>query len=101
MLQRDRLAVEDQVSDTPTAPQRLDDLRHRRRHVVAAARVDTRTSSPDLVHLDARAVDLPFDRGGAERVQGCDDIVGWLREHRRDRLHRPQRGVARVLPHRP
>ena len=90
--QRDRLAVEDQLARRH-ALQRLDDFGHRCRDIVQVARVDLDLVA-GLVDLNARAVDLPFERRGAQARQRIGDVVGRLREHR---LHRPMQcdGVAR------
>jgi hypothetical protein len=88
-LQRDRLAVENELGDAARS-HGLDDLGRGRGHVVAIARED-----PDvvagLVDLHACAIQLPLERGGAERLQRGSDIGGGLGEHRRHRLHQRQR----------
>ena len=63
--ERDRLAVEDQLARRQR-PHRLDDLRHRGGDVVQVAGEDAHLVA-GLVDLDARAVELPLERGGAER----------------------------------
>ena len=70
--ERDGLAVEDQLLRGQRL-QRLDDLGRRRGDVLQRARVDLDLAAR-LVHLHARAVDLPFERRGAElghRARRC------------------------------
>ena len=92
-LQRDRLAVEDELRHRARA-HGVDDLGRRCGHVVAIAR-----EYPDvvtgLVHLHARPVELPLEGRGAERLQRGGDIGRRLREHRRNRLHQRQRELAK------
>ena len=45
----------------------------------------------DFVHLDARAVEFVFERRLAERRHRIADIGGRIREHRLDRLKRPEK----------
>ncbi len=86
--ERDRLAVEDQLARRQR-PHRLDDLGHGRGHVVEVAREHAHFVA-GLVDLHARAVELPVERGGAERFERARDVVRGLREHRLHRLE--QRG---------
>ena len=83
----DRLAVEDELLRRQRL-QGLDDLGHRGGHLLQRAGVDLDLAAR-LVHLHARAVDLPFERGGAELGHRRGDVVGGRGQHR---LHRPVQG---------
>ncbi len=63
-----------------------DDLRHALRHVVQVAREHAHLLAAP-VHLDARAVELPFHRGGSRRGERFADRRRARGEHR---LHRPE-----------
>ena len=98
-VEHDRFAVEDRGARGKLARE-LDDLRRGRRDVVARARVDAHVV-PVLVHLHARAVELPFDRRlAADARHRVVDVVGGLREHRRERLEQRD-AVARTALRRP
>ncbi len=96
--QRDRLAVEDQRLRARAA-HRGDDFRHARRDVVQVARIDAHLVR-GLVHLDARAIELPLDQRSAERGKRSLHVLGRLGKHRQHRLHhahrelRERRGAA-------
>ena len=65
VVERDRLAVEDEGFDREL-PNRLDELGHAGGDVGQVARVDAHVAG-EPVHLDSRAVELPFD-GGRSRA---------------------------------
>ena len=68
-----------------SAAQRLDDLGHGGGHVAQRAREHADVVA-GLVHLNARAIELPLERGVADAAERILDVVGRIGEHR---LHRP------------
>ena len=66
-------------------PDRSYDLGYRRGDVVAGACVDANVVAV-LVRLHARAVELPFERRHGNARHRVRDVVGRLRQHRRERL---------------
>jgi hypothetical protein len=87
--EHDRLAVDDQLARCERT-HRIDQLRHGRGHVVEVARVDAHLVA-GLVHLHARAVELPFERGRAERGERRSHVVGRRGQHRLHRLQQADR----------
>ena len=86
---RDGLAVQDErlarrVGDA------AHDLRRGGRDVVAGARVDAHGVA-FAMHLHARTVELPFESGHRDAGEGVAQVVGRLREHRRERLEHSNR----------
>ncbi len=78
-----RLTVEDDLARRQRA-HRLDDLRHGSSHFVQRARVDANFVA-SLVHLDARAIHLPFECNRAFQLfERFRHIRSGLREHRDD-----------------
>ena len=67
--------------------------RRGRGDVVARARINAHVVAA-LVHLHARPVELPLERGDRDPRHGVDDVVRRLREHRRERLEERYRVLA-------
>ncbi len=84
--QGDRFAVEDDLACGQRAC-RLDDFRHGDADVAQVARVDTHVVA-GLVHLDARAIELVFERRLAKISKSGFNVRGRVGEHRLDRRER-------------
>jgi hypothetical protein len=82
--QRERLTVENH-RPRRQPPHDIDDLRHRRRHVTQRPR-EYADLVVGLVHLDAGAIELVFERGFAEHGEGFVHVGGRIGEHRLNRL---------------
>ncbi len=84
---RQGFAIEDQVRRRQIAPG-LDNLRHRRGHLVQVAREDADLAAL-LVQLDPGAVELVFEPRLAQLRQRLARVLGGLRKHRLQRPEQP------------
>ena len=92
--QRDRLAVEHDAVATGSASAASTTSGTPRGDVVERAREDARRRRR-AVHLDARAVELPLDRGGRRSSPARPSTSARGRgEHRLQRPRRPRAGIA-------